>query len=42
MGSNDHYPEERHAHQVHVSGFRIGRAPVTNGQFAAFVQAQAT
>ena len=39
MGSNDHYPEEREAHQVHVSGFWIDRAPVTNAQFDAFVQA---
>ncbi len=39
MGSNDHYPEERDAHQVHVSGFWMDRAPVTTAQFAAFVQA---
>ena len=39
MGSNDHYPEERHAHQVHVSGFWIDRSPVTNAQFEAFVKA---
>jgi formylglycine-generating enzyme required for sulfatase activity len=39
MGSNDHYPEEREAHQVHVSGFWMDHGPVTNAQFAAFVQA---
>jgi formylglycine-generating enzyme required for sulfatase activity len=39
MGSNDHYPEERHAHQVHVSGFWIDRSPITNAQFEAFVTA---
>ena len=39
MGSNEHYPEERHAHQVQVSEFWIDRAPVTNAQFETFVKA---
>jgi len=39
MGSNDHYPEERLAHPVRVSGFWIDRAPITNAQFEAFVNA---
>ncbi|UVC11039.1 formylglycine-generating enzyme family protein [Rhizobium sp. TH2] len=39
MGSNDHYPEEAPAHSVSVDGFWIDVAPVTNRQFADFVQA---
>jgi formylglycine-generating enzyme required for sulfatase activity len=39
MGSNDHYPEEAPAHMVAVDGFWIDRAPITNDQFSAFVQA---
>jgi formylglycine-generating enzyme required for sulfatase activity len=39
MGSDDHYPEERPVHRVRVSGFGIDRHPVTNRQFAAFVEA---
>ena len=39
MGSDDHYPEERPAHDVYVDGFWIDRYPVTNSRFAAFVQA---
>jgi sulfatase modifying factor 1 len=38
MGSDDHYPEEAPAHQVSVDGFWIDRHPVTNRQFARFVQ----
>ena len=38
MGSNLHYPEERPAHDVEVSGFWMDRSPVTNAQFAAFVE----
>ncbi|MET0718865.1 MAG: formylglycine-generating enzyme family protein [Pseudoxanthomonas sp.] len=38
MGSNDHYPEEKPAHKVKVSAFRIDRRPVTNRQFAEFVR----
>ena len=37
MGSNDHYREERPAHRVTVDGFWIDRTPVTNEQFACFV-----
>ena len=39
MGSDDHYPEERPAHSVHVDGFWIDRYPVTNERFARFVAA---
>ena len=38
MGSNDHYVEERPAHKVSVNGFFIDRHPVTNRQFARFVE----
>lgn len=39
MGSDRHYPEERPAHPVSVDGFWIDHHPVTNAQFAAFVDA---
>jgi len=39
MGSDHHYPEEGPAHRVSVDGFRIDRTPVTNRQFATFVEA---
>lgn len=39
MGSNDHYPEERPAHKARVGRFRIDRYPVTNREFARFIQA---
>lgn len=39
MGSDDHYPEEAPAHRVAVDGFWIDIAPVTNAQFARFVEA---
>jgi formylglycine-generating enzyme required for sulfatase activity len=39
MGSDDHYPEEAPAHRVHLEGFWIDRAPVTNAQFQKFVKA---
>jgi formylglycine-generating enzyme required for sulfatase activity len=39
MGSDDHYPEEAPRHAVRVDGFWIDRAPVTNTQFAKFVDA---
>jgi formylglycine-generating enzyme len=39
MGSDDHYREERPAHDVRVDGFWIDRDPVTNDRFAAFVHA---
>ncbi|NUL49100.1 formylglycine-generating enzyme family protein [Cellulosimicrobium funkei] len=38
MGSDDHYPEEAPKHPVTVAGFGIDRHPVTNRQFAAFVE----
>lgn len=39
MGSDAHYAEERPAHEREVAGFWIDRAPVTVGDFAAFVAA---
>ena len=39
MGSDHHYPEEGPARPVSLDGFWIDRTPVTNRQFAAFVQA---
>ncbi|HEY5721519.1 MAG TPA: formylglycine-generating enzyme family protein [Allosphingosinicella sp.] len=36
-GSDRHYPEERPKRRVHVDGFWIDRAPVTNAEFARFV-----
>ena len=39
MGSDDHYPEEAPVHTVAVDGFWIDRTPVTNEQFATFVEA---
>lgn len=39
VGSEDHYPEEGPAHRVRVDAFAIDRHPVTNAQFAAFVEA---
>src|SRR3954471_313886 len=39
MGSDEHYPEEAPAHRVAVDGFWIDRCPVTNEQFARFVDA---
>jgi formylglycine-generating enzyme required for sulfatase activity len=38
-GSDRHYPEEAPAHRVTVEGFWIDRRPVTNREFARFVQA---
>jgi formylglycine-generating enzyme len=39
IGSDAHYPEERPAHRVSVAGFWIDECPVTNEQFAQFVDA---
>jgi formylglycine-generating enzyme required for sulfatase activity len=39
MGSNRHYPEEAPAHAVHVDGFWMDIALVTNTEFAQFVEA---
>lgn len=37
MGSNVHYPEERPVRPKHVHGFWIDITPVTNKQFAQFI-----
>lgn len=37
MGSDRHYPEEKPAHRVRVDGFWVDRTPVTNRDFARFV-----
>jgi formylglycine-generating enzyme required for sulfatase activity len=39
MGSERHYTEERPLRRVAVDGFSIEPHPVTNKQFAAFVEA---
>ena len=39
MGSNHHYPEEAPALECSVEAFQISPTPVTNRQFAAFVEA---
>ena len=39
MGSDRHYPEEAPARRVRVDGFWIDRTPVTNREFARFVEA---
>jgi formylglycine-generating enzyme len=39
MGSNDFYPEERPPRRVRVESFAIDSAPVTNREFARFVEA---
>ena len=39
MGSNDFYPEERPVHRVAVDAFRMDAHPVTNAEFARFVEA---
>jgi sulfatase modifying factor 1 len=39
MGSDRFYVEERPVHQVSVDGFWIDRTPVTNAEFARFVDA---
>ena len=39
MGSDHHYAEERPAHKVLVGSFRIDPYPVTNREFARFVEA---
>ena len=38
MGSDAHYAEEAPAHPVAVDGLWVGRHPVTNAEFAAFVE----
>jgi sulfatase modifying factor 1 len=39
MGSDRFYAEEAPAHRAEVNAFRLDRHPVTNRQFAAFVEA---
>src|SRR5882672_5234018 len=39
MGASDVEEDERPVHRVHVSEFFIGRFPVTNDEYARFVQA---
>jgi sulfatase modifying factor 1 len=39
MGSDRHYPEEAPVRTVEIDAFLIDRAPVTNAQFARFVEA---
>ncbi|MFN2425986.1 MAG: formylglycine-generating enzyme family protein [Candidatus Binatia bacterium] len=39
LGSDEHYPEERPAHEVDVCAFAIDITPVTNEAFARFVAA---
>ena len=39
MGSSDFYPEERPVHRVAVDGFWMDAHPVTNAEFAPFVDA---
>ena len=41
MGSDHFYPEERPQHQESVAGFWMDRHPVTNQEFARFVEATA-
>ncbi len=38
MGRDDGPPDERPAHRVELAAFRIDRLPVTNAQFAAFLE----
>ena len=38
IGSDSHYPEERPAHEIEVEGFWMDISPVTNAQFAVFVE----
>jgi formylglycine-generating enzyme len=39
MGSEDFYPEEAPVHEIAVDGFWMDQYPVTNAQFARFVEA---
>lgn len=38
IGSDRHYPEERPAHEIEVEGFWMDISPVTNAQFAIFME----
>ncbi|WP_245428587.1 formylglycine-generating enzyme family protein [Kumtagia ephedrae] len=39
MGSQKHYPEEKHTRKVTVGPFEIKKTEVTNAEFAAFIEA---
>jgi formylglycine-generating enzyme len=39
MGSDQHYPEEKPAHEVTVSGFWMDPTPVSNADYRRFVEA---
>lgn len=39
IGSDDHYPEEKPCRRVSVRGFWIDKHPVTNAEFARFIDA---
>jgi len=39
MGSDHYYPEESPSHRVTVGGFWIDQTPVTNAEFARFLEA---
>ncbi|MBF0348712.1 MAG: SUMF1/EgtB/PvdO family nonheme iron enzyme [Magnetococcales bacterium] len=39
MGSDDHEPEERPAHEVRLSDYWLGETPVTNEQYRCYLQA---
>jgi formylglycine-generating enzyme required for sulfatase activity len=39
MGDDGHLPDERPAHRVHVSAFRLALVPVTNADYASFIDA---
>jgi len=39
MGSAEFYPDERPVHPRHIDAFELDETPVTNRQFAAFVEA---
>src|SRR5882757_1289879 len=38
MGSDEHYPEERPAHEEQVEAFWLDEHPVTNAEFRRFVR----
>jgi iron(II)-dependent oxidoreductase len=39
MGDDSHLPDERPAHRVHISAFRLALVPVTNAEYTSFLQA---
>ncbi len=41
MGDDRHLPDERPAHRVHISAFRLALVPVTNAEYASFLEATA-